>query len=202
MPLVSFSSGQVINSTNVNANFGLCMLTDTERTVTVTHTYTASQTFSGGIAVTGTITMATAASRIVPGATSLSLRNTANTADNLIITDVGIATHRGRHVAPGYSSTRALTVSVPNTTATTVLNLSQACAAYMVMVYCDDGGPGSGKGYIHVVFNGNLGTWSAVATATIAASVTALTVSTGGAIAVTQNSGGTLTFAAIALGLN
>lgn len=56
MPLVSFSSGQVISSANVNANFGLCVLTDTSRTVTVTHTWSASQTFSGGASFGAAIT--------------------------------------------------------------------------------------------------------------------------------------------------
>lgn len=48
----------------------------------------------GGLTVTGTVTMATAVSRIVPGATSISLRNNANSADNLLITDAGVATVR------------------------------------------------------------------------------------------------------------
>jgi len=51
---------------------------------------------AGGITATGTpdLTLGTAASRIVPGATSLSLRNTANNADNLLVTDAGAATIR------------------------------------------------------------------------------------------------------------
>lgn len=51
---------------------------------------------AGDLAVTaGNLTFAAAASRIVPGVTSLALRNTANSADNLLITDAGNATVRG-----------------------------------------------------------------------------------------------------------
>lgn len=42
----------------------------------------------------GNISLSTAVSKIIPGATSLSLRNNANNADNLIITDNGLATFR------------------------------------------------------------------------------------------------------------
>lgn len=56
MPLVTFSPGQVISSANVNANFGISVLTDTSRTITVTHTYTASQTFTGGLSLGAAVT--------------------------------------------------------------------------------------------------------------------------------------------------
>ncbi len=50
---------------------------------------------SGDLAITaGKITMATAISQLIPGATSFSLRNNANSADNLIVTDAGAATFR------------------------------------------------------------------------------------------------------------
>lgn len=43
---------------------------------------------------TGSLTIGPASSRIIPGATSLALRNSANNADNLILTDAGAATVR------------------------------------------------------------------------------------------------------------
>lgn len=57
---------------------------------------------SGDTVIAGTITMSTAASRILPGATSLSLRNNANSADNLIILDAGAATFRTSVSSPSY----------------------------------------------------------------------------------------------------
>ena len=55
----------------------------------------ANATTTGVNIPTGnTLVMGTAASRLVPGATSFSLRNNANSADNLIITDAGAATVR------------------------------------------------------------------------------------------------------------
>jgi hypothetical protein len=51
---------------------------------------------SGGLTITlGDLILAAAASRISGGATSLSLRNHANNADNLLLTDAGNATLRG-----------------------------------------------------------------------------------------------------------
>jgi hypothetical protein len=48
---------------------------------------------TGGVSGTQ-LTLTTAASRIIPGATSLSLRNNANNADNLLISDAGAVTVR------------------------------------------------------------------------------------------------------------
>ena len=48
---------------------------------------------SGDLTVTaGDLDMDAAASQVVPGATSFSIRNNADSADNLIITDAGLAT--------------------------------------------------------------------------------------------------------------
>ena len=55
----------------------------------------ASPTFSG------TVSLSTAISKIVPGATSLSLRNNADSADNWILTDAGNGTLRGNLVVSG-----------------------------------------------------------------------------------------------------
>ena len=71
---------------------------------------------AGDLAITaGKITMATAASQLVPGATSFSLRNNANNADNLIIVDAGGATFRGTITtassAPGVNFNYAVTAS-------------------------------------------------------------------------------------------
>lgn len=50
--------------------------------------------FGDGASITGTLSLATAVSKIIPGATSLSLRNHADSADNLLIADGGAITTR------------------------------------------------------------------------------------------------------------
>lgn len=64
-------------------------------------------TTAGAIGLMGAVTLgsslafSTAASQIIPGATSLSFRNNANSADNLLITDAGAVTVRGGLILPG-----------------------------------------------------------------------------------------------------
>lgn len=47
MPLTTFSANSTARAAEVNANFALCVLTDTSRTITVTHTFSARQTMAG-----------------------------------------------------------------------------------------------------------------------------------------------------------
>lgn len=76
---------------NGNANDNL--LVSNAGATTVRNGLTVS---GGGATITGSpdITLTDAVSRIVPGATSMSLRNHANSNDNLLITDAGAATIR------------------------------------------------------------------------------------------------------------
>lgn len=53
-----------------------------------------SVTVNGGAIIAGDLTMTAATSRILPGVTAWTLRNNGDTADNLIITNAGAATHR------------------------------------------------------------------------------------------------------------
>lgn len=88
---------------------------------------------------TGALVLATAASKIVPGATSLSLRNNADSADNLIILDGGNATFRanvsvgGQMYAPtnaiGNSST-AFTADWNNSNVQSVTNTGAATVTF------------------------------------------------------------------------
>lgn len=48
MPLPTFTAGSTARAQDVTDAFALCVLTDTSRTISVTHTWSASQTFSGG----------------------------------------------------------------------------------------------------------------------------------------------------------
>ena len=65
----------------------------------------------------------TPASRIVPGSTSLSLRDTANAADNLLVLDNGNTTVRGSFTSSKRASGARIVV---NASATTVIDLSLA----------------------------------------------------------------------------
>lgn len=56
---------------------------------------------AGGLTVAGLLTMSDAASRLVPGATSFSVRDTANANDNLIVTNAGNLTVRGNLTVSG-----------------------------------------------------------------------------------------------------
>lgn len=90
--LVTFTPATIIRSADVNANLTAIrdvvntygVLTDVARTISVAHTISADPGLIFSAAV----------SRIVPGATSFSVRNNANTADNLLISDAGILTIR------------------------------------------------------------------------------------------------------------
>lgn len=63
---------------------------------------TAVTATTGNVAVTaGALTFGAAASKVVPGATSLSLRNNADSADNLVVLDAGGATFRSTVSAGG-----------------------------------------------------------------------------------------------------
>ena len=87
------------------------------QTVTVTVTFSVSQTFSAGMSITGTVTMLDAASRIVPGATSFAVRNAANSADNLLVSDAGAVTVRaGLTVTTGTITGTLATAAQANVT--------------------------------------------------------------------------------------
>jgi len=113
--LTSFTSGTTAKASEVNGNFDEIktktntygMWVDSACTVSVGHTFSAAQTFGAGISLTGTLTMATAASTLVPGATSFTIRNNADSADNLKVLDSGATTIRN-----------ALTVSAGGATIT------------------------------------------------------------------------------------
>jgi hypothetical protein len=50
---------------------------------------------SGGISLLGDLSILSSVSRIIPGATSFSVRNSTNVVDNLLVTDAGVVTIRG-----------------------------------------------------------------------------------------------------------
>lgn len=99
----TWSAGEILTHSALNTNFSTIRdyvnahalwLDVASQTVSETVTFSAAQTFQAGISLTGSLTMATAASKIVPGATSFAIRNNADAANNLVITDAGEATIR------------------------------------------------------------------------------------------------------------
>lgn len=86
---------------------------------------------NSGFALTaGDITISTAVSRLIPGATSFSHRNNANSADNLIITDAGLVTVRnGVTITAGPFNVSAAGSVSSVVSASTVLVLDNTLAA-------------------------------------------------------------------------
>lgn len=83
-------------------------------TLTSPH-FTTATVDSGGLTVTagnvgitaGNITFGAATSKIIPGATSLSLRNNADSADNVLVTDAGLVTVRAGALIGGTAPSSA-----------------------------------------------------------------------------------------------
>lgn len=100
---------------NANANDNFIVTNAGAATVRAGLTVTAggATIAAGGVTVTtgnvtvtaGNVVLGAAASKIVPGATSLSLRNNADSADNLLLTDAGVATVRVAFAGPGTVAT-------------------------------------------------------------------------------------------------
>lgn len=82
---------------------------------------TLAFTATGNITTTGNISLTTAVGKIIPGATSLSHRNTADSADNLLITDAGNVTVRGLLTIPAGTVSSA-SANVPQGVAPTSPN--------------------------------------------------------------------------------
>lgn len=76
---------------------------------------------TGGITVSGNLTLTSAASQIIPGATSFAVRNNANSADNLLISNAGAVTIRDDLAVNGNTiSTDDTVFALLNTTVTTL----------------------------------------------------------------------------------
>lgn len=84
---------------------------------------TGNQAITGNLSVGGTITMTAAASQLIPGATSFAIRNNANGANNLLISNAGLVTARAGLVATagGVTATAgAITATNGNFVASTI----------------------------------------------------------------------------------
>jgi hypothetical protein len=90
-----------LSCTTVTAtNLGGTLTTAAQPNITSFGTLT-SLTIGGALSGVTTLTMTAAASKIVPGVTSFSLRNNADNADNLIVTNAGAVTVRSHLMVTG-----------------------------------------------------------------------------------------------------
>lgn len=85
-------------------------------TVSGVVTLNALVTALAGFALTGTLTLNTAASKIVPGATSLSIRNHADSQDNLLVIDAGDITAKRDVLSRRLRARQGTVVSISNFT--------------------------------------------------------------------------------------
>lgn len=85
---------------------------------------------AGNLAVTaGNLTFAAASAKLIPGATSFLIRNNADSADNVAITDAGAVTVRaGLTVSAGTTAVQALTTTGATISGQTAITLSHASA--------------------------------------------------------------------------
>jgi hypothetical protein len=96
----ALSPGATINGTtftgaaNITVTAAAGTLTGTTLNATVVTSSLTSVGTLTSLTVSGTVTLTAAASKIVPGATSFSIRNNADLADNLLITNAGAVTIR------------------------------------------------------------------------------------------------------------
>lgn len=58
MPITTLVAGNVIRASTLNTNFESCVLRDTAGTISVTHAWSASQTFTGGFTTGAAVTLA------------------------------------------------------------------------------------------------------------------------------------------------
>lgn len=77
MPINTFVDGAVISASEHNSNWQLAVLTDTSRTITVTHTWSASQTFTGGFTAGAACTISTGGLTVTAGGLTVSAGTTA-----------------------------------------------------------------------------------------------------------------------------
>lgn len=83
-----------------------------DRPINSTSTITGTTFTSSAIVTSGSITQSATASKLVPGATSWAVRNNADGADNLLISNAGAATVRnGFNVLAGTSALQAVTAT-------------------------------------------------------------------------------------------
>ena len=113
--LITLADATTIEASDFNSNY-----TDIRSAfnalVTATNTLAGGVSVDGALTVGGTLTMSTAVSKVVPGATSWGVRNNADGEDNIIITNAGAVTFRS--TVGGITTLTATTPSMTPSSAT------------------------------------------------------------------------------------
>lgn len=113
--LVGNVTGSVLGNVTGNASTATALLNGRTlwgQTFDGTGNVTGALTSVTAVTMSGTLTMSATASKIVPGATSFSIRNTADGADNLLVSDAGAVTVRnGLTVVAGTAALQAVTAT-------------------------------------------------------------------------------------------
>lgn len=107
--------------------------------VTAIYNSNPTSTTTSDLSVAGSLILTTAASKVIPGATSLLLRNNADSASNIAITDAGVVTTRGNLVAPAVQAPAYLTtasadgaITIPTANQTIYVTKAGVCAMTIV----------------------------------------------------------------------
>lgn len=141
MPLITFSPAQVSSSANVNANFGLCVLTDTSRAITVTHTYSATQTFTGGWTAGAACTISTGGIAVTGNST---ITGSLSGVTNLFCGGITVVSNAGGAgiIAAGSGTATSNQIIVINTAAATYnagLSLQRNSVEKVALAAASDG---------------------------------------------------------------
>lgn len=107
----SFNTGDLLVMVDVTDFAQAPTGTTKKSTIAQFTTFIHTNAVFTGTTTVAQLTMSTAASQIIPGATSWAVRNAANSANNLILTDAGLATFRNTVTisAGGFTSTGTTT---------------------------------------------------------------------------------------------
>lgn len=132
MPVTTLTAGSTARAADVNGNFALCVLTDTARTITVTHTYTASQTFTGGWTAgaactvsTGGLTVTAGGLTVTAGGLTVSASGAAITGNSTVTGTLTVTAAVSCGAANNFTFTGRSTMKSPSDGVLTLMNSAE-----------------------------------------------------------------------------